>query len=250
MFTCKNCGKEFEGNFCPQCGAQTTYEPETVQQPVVEENPYSKAYSEPVEQPQSANYQQPQYIPPQYYYQPQYQYPQPPRKGMTAGKIVGIIFAIVAGIIVLDVAYFGSIFSMIACVDTLGEETHDLGKINAGDTIKSDIFTYSFSRPEFDDKYGKKKGNEGYTLMSVDVEVTNISSEEQNSDLSASCYADEYLCYELPSDEFRSGDIAPGMKFKARLEYKVPADAESVTLKVSDDGAYNYSGAKFEVVIK
>lgn len=253
MFTCKNCGKEFEGNFCPQCGAQTTYEPEPVQQPVAEENPYSKAYSEPVEQPRPAYYQQPQNIPPQQYYQPQYlpqyQYPQPPKSGMTAGKIVGIIFAVVAGIIVLNVAYFGTAFSLIACTDNILEETHDLGKINVGDTIKSDIFAYSFSKPEFDDKYGEKDGNEGYTLMSVDVEVTNISSEEQYSDLYVSCYADDYLCYDLTSDNYYT-EIDAGKKFKTLLQYKVPVDAESITLKVSDDDAFNYFGAEFEVVIK
>lgn len=269
---CNKCGHQFEGNFCPKCGAVSKTavaqekENPTAFNPVQDEdNPYNVYYNQPVSysQPQQPQANQPHYEP-QFYYQPPrpepqpqpqpvatppqnpYQHPYyqnppyyPPKKEMTTSKIVLIVLVSVLGFFLLMT---GCVSCMLAYdeayLNNYSEDYQiDNQTLYAAETARGENFSYFISDYSTVEKYNGKKPRDGYEFLKVSVEITNISDEIQELYYDISCYEDATLCKKIDSDEeyYEYETLLPDKKYIAEAVFEVPVDANNRSITIVDD---------------
>lgn len=98
IMKCQNCGNEFEGKFCPQCGTPVA------QAPNVDQQPNQTSFGQQFTNPNTAPYSQQTFT-----NQPNID--ANGKKKMSGGKIAAIIISIVLGVLIL----LGIIVGVVAC---------------------------------------------------------------------------------------------------------------------------------------
>lgn len=262
---CINCGHEFEkGNFCPRCGTRQIPEapkpePAPVYQPPVqqaaphpiEENPYEENYQsqipepQPAPEPQPVQYAQPvQQAPeaaaqPQYQYQQpygqQYAYPNPPKKGMTWGKIIALILGIVLGVGIIQFAVPYGLMACFVVGEYNGETVVDKTHYSTNSVVAKGDFEYSLSDIEYTDTFNGKKIEDGKSYLKLTLNAKNISDNSVYDYSTYKLYADDVLCKSYDySDDFSNDydSISSGKTVKNELVYIVPNNAGTLALTV------------------
>lgn len=200
---CQNCGFEFEGNFCSNCGAPAspaaTYTTVSPVQPV---------------QPAP------------------YQYPVSEPKKHSAGTIIAIAF--IAAIVFFGIGIISS-FQFFTCADFFSPPVTDKGVVAVGGEVESGTFSYKVESIEWDEEYNGDKAQEGYSYMHVKVKVKNISKYFASNDYTARCYADDILCADVSyHTSWDEGSVIDPEKFCVDEHvYLVPDDAKNIEMKVS-----------------
>ncbi len=228
---CSHCGREFQGGFCPYCGAPA---PEQDGTPVPPAPPYS--------QPASS------YHPPS---QPYPQAPYPPKKGRWKGwpalLIVLIVLFVIGGLVSLfDRAKEGELTSAPAYSrapaapsepgdePSGGPSTAPSSRPTAavGQTVTDETWAISLTGAKvydrIEDKYLPMEPEEGKQYLILFFDVQNISAEDEYFNyFKFESYVDGYssqislLLGEVDGYDALTGNVAAGKKRKGYLAWEV-----------------------------
>jgi len=260
---CNKCGHQFEGNFCPKCGAKAKTPLEV---PVnttgnfdedKNDNPYDVYYKE---QPNQAPYEpqygyqpqkqeaekssnvppQPQYPQPPYkpYHPPYYQVQPPKDKSIKWWQILLIILAVLLSLIMISGSCVGTMFAYddmyLSDYDPYADRPESKSGF-IGDTINSEYFSYSVTDAKYINKFNDTKPKEGYRFLEVTVKAVNTSNIEEYLVYDLHCYADN-IQYNSTEDEysFDFGNLLPTKTSLKTVVFEIPESADSIELNLND----------------
>lgn len=264
---CNKCGYQFDGSFCPKCGAKAKISPET---PVnttnlseeKSENPYDVYYTEQSQNTQSQNTYEPQFgyqMPPQETgtapQPPQHPYHQPYHppytncpnckdnsKSLKWWQILLIVLAAILGygLIsgVLPIACVGC--AVLTCEETYLDDYSSAnvsGIYHEGETAVSDSLSYTITNVEYLDEYvGITPARKDYKFLKIEVKSVNTSQHSEYISYDLSCYVGENMCNEIMPDNyyFSSGELMPGKNYTETRVFAIPEDADEINIYLDD----------------
>jgi hypothetical protein len=261
---CNKCGHQFDGHFCPKCGAKAKNAPETIENTNAvseENNPFNVYYQEteskpsasafeaqpqPTEQKdnytQSVNTQPPVQSSP-YQTPPPYYAPQPAKSNvLTWWQITLIVIAAIIGTglvtQVIPIACLGCAFVACeeSCVEDITSSTTIDEIVYPGQVALSDDFSYVLTQANVIEKYANKTSWDGYKLIEVTIKVENTSNHSQYTDYDLSCYVGNTLYNEVIDDGayYSQGELLPGKNYMDTRVFEVPYDATSIELLLNE----------------
>ncbi len=235
---CYNCGSDFEGNFCPRCGARA-------KSTSAQENPYEHNYTQvnnyqpaddhqpPTDYRQTQNCQ-PQETCPQNYVQPLQYVPQvPANQGMSGGKIAALIISILFGVILIFCAIpFGCIMCLSGIENRYSDSHIDSSYYGMGSSVNAGNFVYSLTSAEYSNTYNGKKADDGKQFVTVNIEVRNTSDELFSNTVYYTLYDNNYLTNEIDTTfpEYDSITLPPGKIGSFKIVYEISKQPESLEL--------------------
>ncbi len=227
---CTNCGQEYNGNFCPNCGSPTTQEQHVQAQPT------------------GALKQQ------------QYQYDKAikkPKKKHGCLTVIVVIFVI-----------FILLIFLLSCIEVDVEDSDEadtqqeiivdsdknednaknkdkskdltVGSSFDNDNLKITINDASTNFTDYDDSYGWNTPEDGMKYVMVSFTFKNIGEEDTQyvSIYDFDCYADDSVCeqvYSLDDNDFVNTNLSPGRKVSFKTYYAVPKNSESIELEYKEN---------------
>lgn len=206
---CKNCGFNYEGNYCPKCGTKNDY--------II-----------PVNNTSAGNARKPK---------------------QTSKKFIAfliVLAALITGASVLapiGYAFFaGYMLDNIAGSSlTNSVETHSIS-----DSASINKFKYSIDKVSYTDKYDDEKADSGYEYMKIKVKITNTSSSRAFCLADAELYIDDVIYEEYDSDSL-SDELDAGKSKLSEFVYEVPEKRDKIELCIHDNNILNNKVIKFNI---
>jgi hypothetical protein len=206
---CKNCGFNYEGNYCPKCGTKNDY--------II-----------PVNNTSAGNARKPK---------------------QTSKKFIAFLIVLAAlitgGSVLAPIGY--AVFAGYMLDNIAGSSlTNSLETHSISDSASINKFKYSIDKVSYTDKYDDEKADSGYEYMKIKVKITNTSSSRAFCLADAELYIDDVIYEEYDSDSL-SDELDAGKSKIAELVYEVPEKRDKIELFLRADSLFDSKAIKFNI---
>ncbi len=206
---CKNCGFNYEGNYCPKCGTKNDY--------II-----------PVNNTSAGNARKPK---------------------QTSKKFIAFLIVLAAlitgGSVLAPIGFFVFLDYADSHIGSFNY-VENAEEYSMYDKATFDMFEYSIDRISFSDKYDGEKAADGYEYMKIKFKITNISKTRENSFLENELYINDVL-YDEYDFESLSAELDAGKSKIAELVYEVPEKRDKIELFLRADSLFDSKAIKFNI---
>ncbi len=207
---CKNCGFNYEGNYCPKCGTKNDVNS-------IPADDYPSDYTQ-----------------------------KPKRTSKKFIAFLIVLAALITGASVLaPIGY--AVFAGYMLDNIAGSSlTNSVETRSISDSASINKFKYSIDKVSYTDKYDDEKAADGYEYMKIKVKITNTSSSRAFCLADAELYIDDVIYEEYDFDSL-SDELDAGKSKLSEFVYEVPEKRDKIELCIHDNNILNNKVIKFNI---